>query len=281
MSNDVTVFEFPTASREWHIHHVFNNKNLLANCFTNANVELVPREIESTDDNTLLVTFYTPQSGYVIVSGSEAVILDPGLFIINHDALRNLDNDDHIQYIRADGIRDFTGVVNGIYPTLNSHLTTKQYVDDMLTMALSGDLVTNHSGLTGLDNDDHTHYVLEDGTRSFSGPVEGIDPTSAYHLATKRYVDMIVGSSESIPQHGVVDLVNGADNITVHLNVSIDSGRYAIDACIENLIDLPPSIYTFVVVRKTTTEFDISFSGYIDSANYKLNWTAHPEMLPE
>ena len=274
MSDDITVFDFSTPSTEWHVHHVYNNKNLLANCFTDANVELVPKDIEATDDNTLLVTFHTPQSGYVIVSGSEAVILDPGLFIINHDNLRNLDEDDHIQYILVDGSRGFTDNVNGIYPTLFSHLTTKQYVDDEITNALNVNIVSSHDELLGLEQDDHPQYILEDGSRSFSGPVEGINPTMSFHLATKQYVDLMVTSSGSQPQYGVVDLVSGADNITVHLTTAISG--YSVDVTIENLVDINPSIYGYIVIRKTSTEFDVIFSGYIDSANYKLNWVVHP-----
>jgi len=54
----------------------------------------------------------------------------------------------------------------------------------------NGDL--DHSDLSGLSDDDHTQYIRVDGTRSFTGVVGGITPTSADHLATKSYVDSVV-----------------------------------------------------------------------------------------
>ena len=102
---------------------------------------------------------------------------------IDHSALSNLSADDHTQYILADGTRDFTGTVNGVTPTANAHLATKAYVD-----ANDSD-TTNHSLLTNLSADDHTQYILADGTRAFTGTVNGVTPTANAHLATKGYVD--------------------------------------------------------------------------------------------
>ena len=54
--------------------------------------------------------------------------------LLDHGQLLGLLGDDHSQYPRADGgpgdSRGFTATVSGIYPTLDSHLTTKQYVDE-------------------------------------------------------------------------------------------------------------------------------------------------------
>lgn len=36
--------------------------------------------------------------------------------------------------------------------------------------------------------------ILRDGTRAFTAPVPGVDPTAAAHLATKAYVDFVAGS---------------------------------------------------------------------------------------
>jgi len=277
MSNDITVFDFNTNNTtEWYIYHNYNNKNILINCFDSNNIEIEPKEIEATDDNTLLITFNDIQTGYAVISGSEAVILDPSLYIINHSYLTNLGADDHSQYILADGTRDFSGVVNGIYPILPSNLTTKQYVDDEIQNISNTHVIMDHGDLTGLGDDDHHQYILADGTRDFTGPVNGVTPTQAYNLATKQYVDSMLTSSSLLPQSGLVNLVNGADNITVHLLNDMNNRDYAIDICIENTIDLPPSIYTYIIVRKTTSEFDIVFSANIDSDNYKLNWTVYP-----
>lgn len=53
-----------------------------------------------------------------------------GLFAQDHSLSTNLDADDHLQYVRVDGTRGFTGVVSGVTPTNANHLATKQYVDD-------------------------------------------------------------------------------------------------------------------------------------------------------
>jgi len=47
----------------------------------------------------------------------------------------------------------------------------------------------HHGDLTGLADDDHTQYVLVDGSRAFTAPVSGIDPNTSTELTTKNYVD--------------------------------------------------------------------------------------------
>jgi len=50
------------------------------------------------------------------------------------------------------------------------------------------------------------NYILKDGSRSFTAPISGIEPTSPTHLATKAYVDSVaVGNHEDLTTgvHGV------------------------------------------------------------------------------
>lgn len=49
--------------------------------------------------------------------------------------------------------------------------------------------VTDHGALNGLDDDDHSQYILVSGSRGFTGVVSGVTPTAVSHLATKGYVD--------------------------------------------------------------------------------------------
>ena len=51
------------------------------------------------------------------------------------------------------------------------------------------EIVGDHGSLTGLLSDDHTIYVLSDGTRDFTSVVGGVTPVNPNHLATKAYVD--------------------------------------------------------------------------------------------
>ena len=54
---------------------------------------------------------------------------------IDHGNLEgsSLTDDDHTLYSLADGTRDFSGVVVGVFPTAAAHLTTKEYVDSAIT----------------------------------------------------------------------------------------------------------------------------------------------------
>ena len=111
----------------------------------------------------------------------------------DHGSLSGLGDDDHSQYILVSGLRAFTGTVSGITPTLDAHLATKKYVDD------NAGGVSDHGALTGLSDDDHTQYILVDGTRAFTGTVSGITPTLSAHLSTKGYVDGAI-----ISDHGAL-----------------------------------------------------------------------------
>lgn len=83
---------------------------------------------------------------------------------------------------------------------------------DSLTLATSGPysvpvrdaagaetVVLDHDALNGLLDDDHTIYSLADGTRAFTGVVEGVTPTSSAHLTTKSYVDGLVSGLKWLP----------------------------------------------------------------------------------
>jgi ribosome-binding factor A len=63
---------------------------------------------------------------------------------------------------------------------------------------------SDHGNLSGLGDDDHTQYILVDGSRGFTSTVSGVDPTQDYHLATKFYVDDEIAtlSGSIILDHG-------------------------------------------------------------------------------
>lgn len=65
---------------------------------------------------------------------------------LNHSQLDNLSNDDHPQYILANGSRAFTAPVVGVLPTIDNHLATKKYVDDLISAA--------NSSISNLTTDD-------------------------------------------------------------------------------------------------------------------------------
>lgn len=153
---------------------------------------------ELTTSGVLDVRYYTESEIDSMLGGS-----------VDHGNLVGLGDDDHTQYIRVDGTRAFTGTVSGIDPTESAHLTTKNYVDSNFytqsQLTSSGVLdvryyteseidsmlggSVDHGNLLGLGDDDHTQYILVDGSRGFTGTVSGIDPTQSYHLTTKNYID--------------------------------------------------------------------------------------------
>lgn len=49
---------------------------------------------------------------------------------LDHGSMEGLGDDDHPQYVLADGTRAFSGTVSGVTPTADAHLATKLYVDD-------------------------------------------------------------------------------------------------------------------------------------------------------
>lgn len=110
------------------------------------------------------------------ISISNSVITDTLSVIasgIDHGSISGLgDPADHSWASLVDGTRAFTNTVSGVTPTIAGHLATKGYVDGLVA---SG--VISHATLSGLSADDHTQYILADGTRAFTGTVSGVGMT--------------------------------------------------------------------------------------------------------
>jgi len=116
-----------------------------------------------------------------------------GSIVVDHGNLTGLGDDDHLQYILVNGSRGFTSTVSGVDPVQSYELATKNYVDTGIA-SISGSIITDHGQLSGLSDDDHTQYVLVDGTRDFTGIVSySSHPTftSNTQLVDKQYVDSV------------------------------------------------------------------------------------------
>lgn len=109
--------------------------------------------------------------------------------------------------------------------TANDYIVFLDATDGLHKKALAGSLpggggggVTDHGLLTGLADDDHTQYVLANGTRAFSAEVAGVTPTVAASLSTKGYVDL-VGTN-------ILSLLSGYQPLNANLTAwaSISSG---------------------------------------------------------
>jgi hypothetical protein len=159
-------------------------------------------------------------------------------------------------------------------------LTTKQYVDDGIA-TVSGAIDSHvsdatihfteasidHGSIAGLGDDDHTQYILVDGSRGFTATVSGVTPILGSDLATKDYVD----SSDNPQQHGRASIADGASTVTVNFT-DVGTTNYTVHATLENTSDSPPSIYAFIVSSKASSSFTVTLMGDADSANYVLNW---------
>lgn len=129
-----------------------------------------------TLEGAILRSFIVLKEGCTdLTDGNQATIVEASQFgsggggtgATTHSSLLELNADDHLQYIRVDGARGFTSTVAGVTPVLDNDLVTKSYVDDNLSTISSG-IVQDHGELTGLSDDDHTQYLLANGTRELS-----------------------------------------------------------------------------------------------------------------
>ena len=205
------------------------------------------------------------------------------LHIIDHGLLEGLIDDDHVQYIRADGTRNFTGTISGIYPTEDNHLTTKEYVDDNIALASgvtdhtllsnigttthpdidvhigSGELhVVDHGLLDGLTDDDHIQYILVDGSRAFTSPVLGERPLLSGHLANKGYIDdFVIAATSGVTDHG---LLTGLDDDD-HTQYSLINGFRGYTDTISGVY---PTSHEHLATKEYIDNVILSVSGVTD-----------------
>lgn len=199
--------------------------------------------------NTVFNCVYTPISGTLTVA-LNGLHQEPG---INND-------------YTASGSQ-----ITFVYPPLSEDIVLCDYFyyKGATTSGFGIGGFTDHGDLDGLSDDDHPQYILANGSRSFSATIGGVDPTSSNHLATKNYVDNLITGKE-----GSQAILNGADNVLITFASAFPNTNYSVVVTLENIADSPVSIYSYAVTAKSINGFTVSFSGDIDSANYKLNWIA-------
>lgn len=196
-----------------------------------------------------------------------------GTLTTDHGELIGLDDDDHTQYSLADGNRAFTGTVAGIDPTDSTHLTTKNYVDnvvqaldwqdsviDFVPMA-SGVATTGNRYIASETSGSWTEdYIYEYTGTAWSGtaPNEGMaawielqDYLSVYNgtdwvrfgsTITHNYLNTLQGGSAAgdgeryhmtQTQHDALTDVGGPANAT---SQHIHDDRYYTETEVDNLI---------------------------------------------
>ena len=87
----------------------------------------------------------------------------------------------------------------------------------------------DHGSLTGLDGDDHIIYSLADGSRAFTNPVAGENPTIDAHLTTKYYVDNKNWLS--------TDISDFAAAVSANANVAANTAHRTSDGSSHSFID--------------------------------------------
>lgn len=154
----------------------------------------------------------------------------------------------------------------------------------------------DHGLLLGLLDDDHPFYHTDarGDARYYTQPVvdellaaqdefiEMLDSPTTYSGAANKvvrvkgdesgveFVDLGIGVEKS----GVKDISDGVSSVSVNFASSFSSANYALTLGLENTSDSPPSMYSMLITNKTAAGFTVSFSGDIDSVNFKLNWVA-------
>ncbi len=133
--------------------------------------------LTTLEEDTITINTGDGLSGGTSLTLGDSTTLNIVESEINHDNLSGGTTDDahHTPFI---GLKDDTGSEidpNGSY---RIQIDTDDTIDaeageNKITLSTTDQAgVTDHSELTGLDADDHTHYLLADGTRSMSGSLD-------------------------------------------------------------------------------------------------------------
>ena len=186
----------------------------------------------------------------LVAAHRDHVHLDP---VVSHAAAA----DPHTVYSKADGTRDFSGVVVGVTPTLSSHLATKEYVD----LAVAN---------LGFD-----YY--------FNDTASGV---GSYY----KMLDAPTGEAESTFTTGT--LTNG-DNQLIFGWITATVGALPFDTIHAGIVDFhihaqkfsgtkPLTLYTTLVERKAdTSEFVISTSETSSAITTKASIPLHGSLATD
>jgi len=207
---------------------------------------------------------YDPDNnGYV----NAAETITDGVYTSTAIQVKNAVDKVHSSYQLGTKFVTESGIADGRVLIYNSSLDRLVY-STVSGIVASG--VSDHSKLTGLLADDHPQYILVDGTRAFTGEVEGIYPTKSGSLVTKQYVDDVLASSGSI-RYGREHLSYDSIYTDITFNSALSSSNYSVLISLEK--ENPPiSEFGYTITNKTVNGFRVNFSGYIDDTDYYLNW---------
>jgi len=174
-------------------------------------------ELEFLDLNDTPATYSGFGDYLVVVNAGETGLTFTSVsglnILMDHGLLDGLGDDDHLQYVRADGgvndTRGFTATVSGIYPTAWFHLTTKQYVDERTR--------DHRTGRVALALDDDRKSV------TFATPMS--DTNYSLSVIMRNFVDDI--KDKSI--YAMIITGTTVSGFDVLFSGDIDSNNYYLD----------------------------------------------------
>jgi hypothetical protein len=170
-----------------------------------------------TDSTYMLKATYDPNDDGVVDAAGSGGLWGTGLYAYSHPGAYGTSG--HVLQTNANGttawvLRSSGDMLKGVYDTNNDgvvdYAVTWGTAATGLTMPMgygtsgqvlqtnangstawvtSSEGTSDHGALSGLADDDHSQYVLADGSRGFTNAVSGVSPSESYQLATKGYVD--------------------------------------------------------------------------------------------
>lgn len=169
------------------------------------------------------------------------------------------------QYIKKDGSVSFTKPISGITPQISSHLSTKKYVDD---------LITSHK--TELDPHGYTE-ILTNRLKKYALAANVLDKTQTYTRAQVDYlVDRLVNDAVSTAMDGYLSLedpYNILDKVKLlgYVNrdgsVPFDNPQHGVDAIEDDQL----------TTLKQLKEYSEQLQQAIDDK--KVNWITSGPVL--
>lgn len=160
------------------------NFNLAAGSATTLHALLADANLGATVSASAIATAISDKADKTVPAatnniallGADGNLVDSGLGtgdigggVTDHGALTGLADDDHTQYLRADGTRALAGAMD-----MGSQALTNVNIDSgtiganaIGDLATTSQIVTDHGALTGLGDNDHPQYALLNAVNTF------------------------------------------------------------------------------------------------------------------
>lgn len=149
-----------------------------------------------------------------------------------------------------------TGDKNGTNKTFT---TTYNYKSDRVSVYFNGQAL-HTPGDFNMTGDNTIEFI-------YLTPEENDTIRATYEVQST----VTVAAPIYTPLSGITTIPSGVQFQTVNFGTILDDTNYIVNIDLIST-DSNPSIYSFVVAEKTTSNFKVYFSGDIDTSNYTLEW---------